>query len=63
MNQESTMRMSIILMKIENLEKKIHDAYLEKQYEKIRQMADDLIVCALQIRQDIKGKKSPQAGA
>lgn len=63
MNQESTMRMSIILMKIENLEKKIHDAYLEKQYEKIRQMADDLIVCALQIKQDIKGKKSPQAGA
>jgi len=62
-NQESTMRMSIILMKIENLEKKIHDAYLEKQYEKIRQMADDLIVCALQIKQDIKGKKSPQAGA
>ena len=60
MNQESTMRMSIILMKIENLEKKIHDAYLEKQYEKIRQMADDLIVCALQIKQDIKGKKSPQ---
>lgn len=55
--EEEFVDYSTILMKVERLEKAIHDACLHKNYEKVPQLADDLIVQALQIKQWVKGRK------
>jgi hypothetical protein len=58
---------STILMKVEQLEKDLHDACLHKHYDKVPHMVDDLIVQALQLKQWVKSqreeKKSPPKGA
>lgn len=48
---------SNILMKIEKLEKDIHESCLNKKYDKVPQMADDLIVQALQLKAWVKSQR------
>ena len=55
--EEEFVDYSTLLIKIERMEKDIHDVCLNKEFHKVPHMADDLIVLALQLKQWAKEQR------
>lgn len=55
--EEEFIDYSTILMKIEHLEKDLHDSCLHKRYDEVPHMVDELIKEALKLRQWVKTQK------
>jgi hypothetical protein len=58
--EEDRVTPETVLEKAVGIHQNLREAFCNKAYGGVSRLADDLIVCALQLKQMAKGKKSPE---